>query len=301
MIHFLFFIVVGFIIFFLTRNIVEFLFSFEDYSIQKRRLNQLKREAKKKDKNTYEAIEQYTEPIVKYIFPFLEKYLPSLKTANLEILRKELKMIGWDDTFSPESFIAASIALKIAGVFMFIIGMSLSGTIKFTILMFAAVMFLGLDRMFKNELKSKRDRLFNDFPDFIRITSGYLSADMPIVQAIADAIKYVGKDWKPYLQQFIIDCDNKGINVALNNLRDQVDLFEVKEFVALVRLTIEQGGNVKEGFVSQAEKIAEMQKTLMIKKVGTRKTMSQVIQGPLLLMNIAVLGLPTVNQVLRAL
>ena len=38
------------------------------------------------------------------------------------------------------------------------------------------------------------------------------------------------------MQQFIIDCDNKGINVALNNLRDQVDLFEVKEFVALSKV-----------------------------------------------------------------
>ena len=301
MIHFIFFISVALLIAFIIKNVLNLLFSFGDYSIHKKRLQQLRREVDKKESNSVEVIEKYTDPVIKNLFPLIERYLPSLRFSNMDGLKKDLRMAKWDDVFTPETFVASSIILKIVGVFVFMFAFILPGIFKVVAMAWAAALMFGLDQMFKNELKSKKDRLFNDFPDFIRITSGYLSADMPLVQSVTDAIKYVGPDWKPILQQFVVDCDTKNIDTALNNLKENADLFEVKEFVSLVRLTLEQGGNAKEGFHLQAEKITEMQKNLMIIKVGKRKTMSQVIQGPLLLCNMAILALPTVGEVITTL
>ena len=174
----------------------------------------------------------------------------------------------------------------------------IKGPFKLVGIMFGVALMFGLDYMFKSEVKGLKQKLFSEFPDFIRIVSGYLSADVPLVQAISDSIKYVGPEWKPILQQFVVDCDTANVNTALNNMKENVDLFEVKEFVALVRLTLEQGGNVKEGFIAQAEKISEMQKNIMIIKVGRRKTLSTVIQGPLLLANTVILALPTVGNMI---
>ncbi len=301
MIHFIFFISVALLIAFIIKNVLNLLFSFGDYSIHKKRLQQLRREVDKKESNSVEVIEKYTDPVIKNLFPLIERYLPSLRFSNMDGLKKDLRMAKWDDVFTPETFVASSIILKIVGAFVFMFAFILPGIFKVVAMAWAAALMFGLDQMFKNELKSKKDRLFNDFPDFIRITSGYLSADMPLVQSVTDAIKYVGPDWKPILQQFVVDCDTKNIDTALNNLKENADLFEVKEFVSLVRLTLEQGGNAKEGFHLQAEKITEMQKNLMIIKVGKRKTMSQVIQGPLLLCNMAILALPTVGEVITTL
>ena len=301
MIHFIFFISVALLIAFIIKNVLNLLFSFGDYSIHKKRLQQLRREVDKKESNSVEIIEKYTDPVIKNLFPLIERYLPSLRFSNMDGLKKDLRMAKWDDVFTPETFVASSIILKIVGVFVFMFAFILPGIFKVVAMAWAAALMFGLDKMFQNELKSKKDRLFNDFPDFIRITSGYLSADMPLVQSVTDAIKYVGPDWKPILQQFVVDCDTKNIDTALNNLKENADLFEVKEFVSLVRLTLEQGGNAKEGFHLQAEKITEMQKNLMIIKVGKRKTMSQVIQGPLLLCNMAILALPTVGEVITTL
>ena len=294
-----FFIVMAVIIISIVKNIVELSFTFENYSIHKKRLSQLKREVDKQNLTAYEYMEKYTEPIVNSLFPRLDKHLPSLRLSNMQQLKKDIKMIGWDDTFSPESFIATGIGLKIIGIFVLLLASILiSGPFKLIGIGLGFVLMFILDNMFKGEVKGLKQQLFSEFPDFIRIVSGYLSADVPFVQAISDSIKYVGKEWKPILQQFVVDCDTINVNTALNNMKENVDLFEVKEFVALVRLTLEQGGNVREGFVAQAEKIGEMQKNIMIIKVGKRKTLSTILQGPLLLANVVILALPTVGNMM---
>ena len=79
-------------------------------------------------------------------------------------------------------------------------------------------------------------------------------------------------------------------------MKNTVDIFEVKEFVSLIRLTLEQGGNAKEGFLSQAEKISELQKNQLVLKVGKRKMLAQATQAPLLLADMIILCLPTIRQ-----
>ena len=283
---------------FLIKNAIEILFYLQNYAIHKRRLDQLLSMTDKDEASNMEKIDELTKPIVKNILPKLSKILPSLNVKNQAQMQMDLRMADWEDTFTVETLVATSLMTKALAIFMLIIGLVLPGKgLKMVAMLWSAALFFGFDFWFKSSVSGKKDKLFNDFPDFIRIASGYLSADVPLVQAISDSIKYVGEDWKPLLRQFVVECDTKGVDLALTGLRDNVDLFEVKEFVALVRLTLEQGGNAKDGFLAQAERITEMKRNLMIIKVGQRKVWAQVIQGPLLLCNMAVLALPTIANI----
>ena len=134
-----------------------------------------------------------------------------------------------------------------------------------------------------------------EFPDFIRMTEGYLQAGIPLSQAVSETIKFMGDSWKDILRNFVIQCDTKSVSEALDYLKKEIDLFEVKEFVALVNLSLEQGGDVSESFTAQADKVKEIQIDIMRKKIEARKVMGMAIQGPLLLCNFLAFGLPIVE------
>jgi len=298
MINIIFFVLMIPLVLLFTKNVIGLLYQMNDMSSHKRRLEQIRLTMKKREKDNYETMENMTEGLRVKLFPLIQDYLPSLKLDNREQLALDIKTAGWDDTFSPDSFIATGLFLKSVGILFSIIGFSIfPGPIKLYAGVIGIVLFFGLDYWFRGEVNAARTNLFKDFPDFIRIVSGYLSADMNLLQAISSSIKYVGDGWKPILQQLVIDCKTKGADYGFNQLKENVDIFEVKEFVALVRLTLEMGGNVRDGFEQQADKISEIQKNILIAKIGQRKTWTLIIQGPLLLCNLVAIGLPTFGQV----
>lgn len=293
------FIVMGILVMVIVANFIDIGLSMSGYSVYKRRAEQLKREIQNGDASTIGTIERLTQPVVDGLFPKISKWLPSLSFENQDQLKKELALVGWDDTFTPITFVACGIILKIVGVigipFVFL---CVPGTYQFIGFIVCFLLFIGLDAWFKSEVKTIREELFSDFPDLIRIISGYLSADIPLVDSVKDSLQYVGKSWKPVLAQFVIDCDTRSVIEALDTLKDTIDLFEVKEFVSLVKLTLEQGGDVKDGFLQQAEKINDMRRNAMYIKIGKRKTMSTVLQLPLLILNTVVILIPTVSDML---
>lgn len=285
------------LILFICSNVIDLLFGFSDYQISKSRLKQFQKGTKEAQASTKDQIIEMTGGVKDKIFPMLQSIMPSLKVESIEQRDKDLKFIGWDDTFTAESFLATSIALKITGIILIIFGVLLFFVMNdwkflavFGLLAIAAIFLM--DFLYKSDLKGKNAILFSDFPDFIRIVSGYLVANMPLVQAIEESIKYVSEDWRPILSQFIVDCNSRGVDAALEGLRNTVNIFEVREFVALVRLTLEQGGDAKESFIEQADKVAEMQKDMFIIKIGKRKTMATIVQFPCLLITMAILALP---------
>jgi Flp pilus assembly protein TadB len=288
--------IIGMLFLILTsaKTTVDLISGVIDNTTTKSRLKQFNKGVKKDDKSNFETIEGLTESIRVKWFPKLQKFMPSLQIDNLELLEKQIKFIGWDDTFTAESYIATNIALKIVGAVLFLVCASMGGTemIIAGLILLAGCIF-ALDGMFKGEVKNKNNLLFADFPELIRIISGYLTAGMDLVRSIEESIKYVSDEWKPILNQFILDCNTKGVTIALDGLRDSVDMFEVREFVSLVKLTLEQGGEAKESFAAQADRVAEMQKNQFLIKIGKRKTMASMVQGPMLLCNMIVIALPT--------
>ena len=265
-----------------------------DNTTTKARLKQFSKGVKQDSESTLETINSLTEMIREKWFPVLQKYLPSLRIDNLEQLDSDIKFIAWDDTFTAESYIATNIALKIIGVILCIL-LCMMGGIYMILAGVVTLLacFLLLDTMFKGEVKGKNEALFTDFPELVRIISGYLVAGMDLVRAMESSAKYVSDDWKPILNQFVLNCNTLGTTAALDIMANTVNMFEVREFVSLVKLTMEQGGDAKESFAAQAEKVAQMQKDQFLLKIGKRKTMASVVQMPMLLVNMAVIAIPT--------
>lgn len=277
---------------------ISLAFDVHEQNISNLRLKQLKNMKAKEDIEFREFMDALARKSDSTIMPRLKRLFPSIGKVDMVQLKRDLILADWDDTFTPESFISCVWALRVVGIIMLPFGLIAVGKMKVVILILAAVCIFGLEYWMTSTVKSIKEELFAEFPDFIRIVSGYLSADIPLVQSISDSIRYVGDAWDPILKTFVIDCENKSIDFALERMRDTVDLFEVKEFISLIRLTLEQGGNAKEGFLAQADKIEELQKSQLIIKVGKRKMMGTVAQAPLLLLNMVIIAVPTVVQAL---
>lgn len=271
--------------FFFFKNLLTLVFSMENYNVHRKRLKQLKFQKKKEDADLSEIIDTVTKPVIAHVF---SKWKPK----RLDELEIDLKMAKWDKNFTAVQYRALSLLLKAIGVGAFALLYNVSSAMA---IIWAVLLIFGMDFLFRNSIKNRKARLISDFPDFIRITEGYLSANVTFSKAVAESIKYVGDEWKPILQNFVIECDLKGIDEALEGLKKEVDLFEVKEFVALIKLTLEQGGDAKESFTAQADKIRELQMDMIAVKIGRRQTMGIILQGPLLLCNLLVFGLPTVG------
>ncbi len=294
----IFVLVVIVLLFSIGKNLINILFDVVDDTAKQKRLNQLKKLRNKDQMKAMDFFNNIADTTNKNILPRLQRLFPGFVKINYAKAKKDLEFIGWDDTFTPESYIGTVWGLRCFSIPVFLFGLIQSAPVNIVLFAVAAACAFGLEWWVKSEVNALNDELFSEFPDFIRIVSGYLSADIPLVQSITDSIKYVGEAWNPILKTFVIDCENKSVDYALERMKNTVDLFDVKEFVSLIRLTLEQGGNAKDGFLSQAEKIAELQKNQFILKVGRRKMMGQVVQMPLLLINMIVLAMPTLMNAL---
>lgn len=270
---------------FFTKNLFALIFSLENYSVHKKRLRQLRFQKKKEEADLAGLIDAVTKPIIAHFFS-------RFKPRKMDDLAIDLKMAKWDKFFTPIQFRALNLLLKTIGVIAFLVLYNVSGLMA---VIWGVSLIFGMGFLFRNSIKNRKERLLSDFPDFIRITEGYLSANVPFSKAVSESIKYVGDEWKPILQNFVVESELKGIHEALDGLKRELDMFEVREFVALVKLTLEQGGDAKDSFSAQADKIRELQMDMIAVKIGKRQTMGVILQGPLLLCNLLVFGLPTVG------
>lgn len=288
-----FFIIVTIFFFLFIRNVLKLIFGMENDSIHKRRLKELNfdgsRIGQSQDQETKAFLNKVTEPVVKYL-------LPNIKTMDSEKLRQNLKFIEWDKWIDVPQFKALDIILKIVGVLLFFLLLNVH--IAFSIIVLV-LMFFGLRFMLKNSVANKKSLMFSQFPEFIRLTQGYLSAEMRLAEAIDNTIDFVGDEWKPYLKRFTINANLKDTKEALRILQEDIDIFEVKELLSLIRVAIDQGIDIKESFESQTEKVRAMQLEIVMKKIEKRKMMGILLQGPLLLTIIIAFALPTVSAMMN--
>jgi Flp pilus assembly protein TadB len=162
-------------------------------------------------------------------------------------------------------------------------------------LIWAVALIFGIDFLLNNSAKNRKDKLLAEFPDFIKITEGFLDAGFTFTKAVENSIKYVEIEWQDYLKKLLIDSELYGIDSSLENFKNDLNLFEVKEFVSIVRLNLEQGGSAKESFLSQADRVLEIRKNVLLMKIGKRQIIGTMLQAPLLLCNIMVFALPVVK------
>ncbi|WP_442637629.1 type II secretion system F family protein [Rossellomorea marisflavi] len=272
-------------VFFFGRSIFGMLFSMDSQRQYQKRMRQLQftNEGESQSDGTADAINTVTTPIIRYV-------LPKLRPRDKEQLAKDLKIAGWDKTYSPDQFIAMNILLKMIGVVLggavgFLVSPLLGG------ILFLAL-FFGFTFLFNNSLKEKKTKIFREFPNFIRIVQGYLTAGIPIAKAIEQSLPYMSPEWQKIMKNFVINTNLSSVQDAIVILNQEVDIFEVQEFFSLIRLNLEQGINIKESFEGQREKVIDMQLEVMLEAIGRRQMMATILQGPLLLTMIVGFGLP---------
>lgn len=274
----------------IAHKIMTRLFGLENYKAYVAREKQLKFENTKKYTNSSaELIDKATNPIIKHF----SKFLPS---RNIDEINKNLEFIGWNKYMDAQRYYALWFAFILAGLVFGFLFITVSKIFS------AVVVFLGvaiLPFVFKNEIKDKREKLLFQFPDFIRMTEGYLKSGATFQSSLESSLPYIGDEWKPLIQELIIDMKLNATSVALENLKNKVDMFEVTEFVSMVILALDQGGDAKTAFESQAVSIQKVMFDLMQKRVMQRNMMAQVIQPIVLIDIMLVFALPMVYQMFQ--
>lgn len=148
----------------------------------------------------------------------------------------------------------------------------------------------------KNQMKrtasAVKSRLLEGFPDFLRITQGYLASGFTFQESLKNSIPFLTKQWKRFVEDLVIDMQLSDPITALNNLREKVDLVDIREFVAITTLVLEQGGDAKTAFDSMVTNIDSMLKDIMDKKIESRKHKAQAIQPLLMILMLATFVLP---------
>ena len=264
-----------------------------DAKLDKKRGAQLKFENKRtssQDMTTDCLIDTVTSPVKKYIMPKVT--IDETKTEKLE---KDLQLAGWNG-FDAYTFQALNITLKIVGV---LFGLLFLGKSTMMALIWFVIPFFGLTMLFKNSISNRKFNLMNEFPDFIRITQGFLCSNMTLVDAIENSIPYVGPTWKPILQDFVIGANVHSQDECIEELKEKVPIFEVHELWSLIQLNLEQGIDIKESFNNQALKVKSMQKEVMMNKISKRQMLATIIQAPLMLCMMGGFMLPTLSQMVN--
>lgn len=263
-----------------------------DNKIDKRRRDQLEfgKRTSSQDMSTAELVGKITKPAMNYILPKME-----IDDTKFKVLEEKIIMSGWKG-FDPMTYIALDITLKIVGV---VVGGFFMTQNLYLGLIWMVLLCFGMQILFKNSQSNRRFGLMQEFPDFIRITQGFLMSGMPLAEAVENAQPYVGTNWQPILDEFLVNANLYAQNDCLELLKKQVPIFEVNEFFSLLQLNLEQGIDIRECFSGQAEKVKAMQLEVMLGKIQTRKTMATIIQAPLMLTMIVGFALPTLAGMLN--
>lgn len=275
------------------RNIFKIMFRDNELKREMKRQAQLSSFKNSADEKTDD--DELIDLIKKVSSPFEKTLFKRYRVIEKPSFEFKLKFSGAYKYFPTAiSFYSFNIFLCFV-LFMFGLVISLSAHSYIPLIVFEGLAIILPTLLLNNSCTEKSEKLFQGFPDFIRICEGYLIAGMTFPTAVEESILYVDDAWKPFLKQFVIDCDLKSQEYAIDNLKDSIPNFEVKEFLSLVKLNMQQGINIKECFDNQSERIKVMQKTAMLGKIKKREMLGVLIQAPLLISIFVAFGLPVVN------
>ena len=260
-----------------------------DRANDRARAQELEKQKKRvKKDNTAEirhAIDVVTAPLVTTVFR-------SLPISSIK-LRRKLHVVGLGKYFQPFQWLALSAILAAAGVFLFLLFWSAGGAFL-GIIMFV-FLAIGPNFLLNNAYNNRTEILLQHFPETIRVLSGYLSCGIILTEAVRDTARASCPEWKRLLEMFSTKCETESVTEALEWIKTEVDIMEAREFFSVVRLTIDLGNSVRDGFVEQAELIQTLLRDAMQKKIEKRKVLATVVQFPLFIITFALFGLPIVG------
>lgn len=262
------------------RNIFSIIFKSNELKSYSQRQKQIFSIENKGKENENSVIEKMTNPFLN--FPIIRNY-------DLSKIKTNLSMSHWDEHFNPTQYLIINLLLKIIGSILAIL--FLKESIIFSAVFFILFFFI-MDILMKNTINERREKIFNQFPKYVRLMDGYLSAKMTIVEATEKTLVNVGDEWKKLLTNFLVSAKKHGSSQALDELRNATDIFEIKELMSLIKLSLEQGTEISDSFKRQITLIEEVQAIVYERKIIKRQMIGQAIQAPLFLSLMIAFALP---------
>lgn len=281
-----------FMFYLILKQIVPMMFGINDMSVHNTRMKQLDFAGERlksgmsqsEEEEVRKLVNDITTPLIKHVMPNIEY------RKDLDTLEKNLKFAGFDKYFTAPQYIAAIMLARMVGVAAFII------FVPFAVPL-ACMWLIGLSVLptflFKNSVNNKKEILLMGFPEFINISKSYLASGMTFEKAVEESIMYVNKEWQELLKQYLINSETLSRKECISILAEDSNIFEIKEFMSLVQLNMEQGIDVKDSFERQYEKIKDLQTMAIMKKIEGRKVWTILVQGPVLITILMAFGLPT--------
>lgn len=273
-------------------GILKDLLGFNIMKLKNKRKKQLnKYQLMKKEKTNDEQIQELLDAVTK---PVIEQILPRLKPRNYEQIDKELKIIGWNKHFTAEKFVALNVGMKVLGILLLVLFFPIE---PFVGIIWFCGLFFVLDLGFKGEVDNKYQQILKEFPDFIELVEGYLSAGYDFVEAVEEVLPAMNH-WQPILKEFLITAHYQNLDAGLTMIKNTVEVFEVREFIAILQLGIKQGLDMGESLRRQSKSVEELKDLVFEKKLIQREVLGIVVQGPLLITVLVAFALPTVYQMI---
>ena len=248
-----------------------------------------KQETKKKKGEADPAVKALIIAITAPLAATIFNIFPPADTTKL---KRKLYIVGWSDYFTPVQFMAFRIEMAAIGfVFLYLI---YPESKAFGLLLFV-VFAIGPNFLLNNSYNNRNEQILIHFPETIRVMSGYLSSGMILTRAVSETAKSASPEWKELLNTFSFKCDTESVGDAIDWIKNEVDILEAREFFAVVKLTVQLGHSVRDGFIEQADLIQELLRNTMQKKIEKRKVLATVIQAPIFLCIIAAFALPVIG------
>lgn len=272
-------------------QIFNTLFAINDYKNKRKRLSQLSgmdQHRKTDQEQLEELLETVTGPVITH-------YFQKKKPKNLASIDRNLKLIGWDKYMDAERKVALTIVTKIIGL---IVGGLFALVSPFLGLLWGGLLMFLFDIGYSVTVQNKLEALLVEFPDFIETVESYLSADYDFERAVRETLPTTDH-WQPILREFLITCQYENLQSGLRQIHEMVDIFEVREFLSILQLGIEQGLDMRDNIAHQSSRIAELQDVAFAKKIANREVMAIVVQGPLLLCILLAFALPTFGDFMK--
>lgn len=227
--------------------------------------------------------------------PLEETVLANYRPRKVDLLLRKLKVTGWDVYFTPTTWAALHIWSAVLGVLLAWLLWENSQVVAVVIGIFLAI-FPTL--LLNNAFKNINTELLTQFPQTIRIISGYLSAGLIMPRAFEMAAKSAKPRWQKILNTFTELCDTKGVGEALDWIKEEVDIMEAREFFAAIRLAIDDGIDPLESFEKQAKTLQQLLIDINRKKIQNRKVIATALNIPILALIMAAFMLPLIGVIL---
>ena len=289
-VYFLYLVIIIMILF-AMKIFISMIFSMNESRMQRARNQQLDTQEKKKVEKD-DSDEQVRNIIIKITDPIVDNIIAGRQVKNPKLLERKLRFAGWDKYFTPAQWIAFRMILQVIGVLLFLTFVRESKMFAGMFFVFFAIM---PNFLLTNSYNNRADLLLMSFPETINIVYGYLTAGMTMQQAFQETAKNASPEWQELIDRFVAKCNTSDMLTALDWLKEEVGIPEAREFFATVRLSLELGGSAKSGFAEQADRIQQLLRDAMQKKIEGRKVWATIVQGPILLLVMGSFALPLVG------